>query len=619
MNHDTQSTKVHKIIFGNKYLLKNNEIFVKESTFDSPLWQQLSYAPELLGKLQNSQLDNTEFLELFKYKNFSLYWFFYPFIYAETKNASNLVIELTQLIHNSQSSHVHIDDNFKYLNSIEALAKKEKQNFSFSKYNYLKYKSSKKLKLEVRKNRLDKISNLKTETRKNMYYEKYSKAHDLDDKIIFASPEIFRRPIIDSKNQVIENGEFITQEIINQLDNSVNSVGLSLDYDIKPNFHKLDERLNSSMPWMPIEVLLSTKDQHSYHDFLSKFDNLIANDQFQKLFTFNEINYWDSFERVFQQMKFSPYIPFWLNLFDSLNNLFQNSRPKAVILLYETGPLALALIHACKQNNIKTISVQHGIIAKNWKYYTINPLETQSDFGFPLPDRMLMYGDFSKKILLENNFPEKKLVTFGNPEFFNLESKKKILSKTNLKNKYEITKDQKIILFTPIVLEREFDNIDSKLDYNVRIWKNLLENFKDRPEFYILLKPHPGDNSQNYQKILEKIGCKNAHVVFDNVLEIISISDLVVTMFSSIIVDALCLGKNVLEINYANTESPIQFNKMGIVTQSNLENIRSDIDKIFDNSQIQTPLTANNAKIVKEIYNIPENNIIEILKNSIDF
>ena len=42
MNHDTQSTKVHKIIFGNKYLLKNNEIFVKESTFDSPLWQQLS-------------------------------------------------------------------------------------------------------------------------------------------------------------------------------------------------------------------------------------------------------------------------------------------------------------------------------------------------------------------------------------------------------------------------------------------------------------------------------------------------------------------------------------------------------------------------------------------------
>ena len=188
MSNGTRSTKINKIIFGNKYLLQNNKIFVKESTFDSPLSQQLSYAPKVLSKLQNSQLDGTQFLELFRYKNFSLYWFFYPFIYAETKNTINLLTELSHLIHNTQSSHIRVDANFKYLNSIEDLSKKENQSFSFSKYNHLKYKSSKKLKLEIRKKRLEKITNLKIETRKNMYYKKFKKIHNLDNKIVFASP-----------------------------------------------------------------------------------------------------------------------------------------------------------------------------------------------------------------------------------------------------------------------------------------------------------------------------------------------------------------------------------------------------------------------------------------------
>ena len=134
-----------------------------------------------------------------------------------------------------------------------------------------------------------------------------------------------------------------------------------------------------------------------------------------------------------------------------------------------------------------------------------------------------------------------------------------------------------------------------------------------------MLKPHPGDNPEFYRKILQKTDCKNAHIIFDNVLEIISVSDLVVTMFSSIIVDALCLKKIVLEINYPNIVSPIQFDKMGATIQSNLEDITINVDKIFDNPQIQKSLIENSEKIVKEIYNIPETESLRILKESINF
>lgn len=616
MNHESNSNNYKKIIFGNKHQTSNNNIFVNEYTFDSPLWKQLTYAPEILKKIQNSTFTDIPFLELFQYNNFSLYWFFYPYVYAEIKNTANLINELTSLIHSSKIPQLHVEENFKNLNSFHDLCKKENLSFSFSKNNFMKYKISKNLKSKIRGNRLKKITELKIKQRTDLFFNKNQKIPDFSDKIIIASPEIFHRSIINSKNQKIEYGEFALHEIINFLGTSHNFIGLSLDYEIRTNLETLTRRLDSEIPWLPIEALLKNPNSNHHSNFTNKFQNLIKNKKFHEIFSFNDINLWESFERVFTQMTFSPYISFWLNLYDSLDVLFQNSKPKAVFLTYETGPIALAIINACKKNGIKTISMQHGIIAKNWKYYTVNPLETQSRFGFPIPDKMLLYGNFSKNILLENHFPQDRLEVFGNPEFFNLELKKKILTQSNLRKKYGIKHNQKIILFTPIVLEKEYDESEKKLDYNLRIWEHLLQNFKNDPNFHIFLKPHPGENHNSYEKILENVNCNNANIIFDNILEIISISDIVITMFSSIIVDALSLDKYVLEINYQNVIDPIEFSKMGKIMQSNVENITSNVKQIFDDSKNTNLILQDSQKIIKEIYGIPEKNPAQIL---IDF
>ena len=477
----------------------------------------------------------------------------------------------------------------------------------------MKYKLSKNLKSKIRGNRLKKITELKIKQRTDLFFNKNQKIPDFSDKIIIASPEIFHRSIVNSKIQKIEHGEFALHEIINFLGTSHDFVGLSLDYEIRSNLETLTRRLDSEIPWLPIEALLKNPNPNHYSNFINEFQNLTRNKNFHEIFSFNDINLWESFERVFTQMTFSPYISFWLNLYDSLDVLFQNSKPKAVFLTYETGPIALAIINACKKNGIKTISMQHGIIAKNWKYYTVNPLETQSRFGFPIPDKMLLYGNFSKNILLENHFPQDRLEVFGNPEFFNLQLKKKILTQSNLRKKYGIKHNQKIILFTPIVLEKEYDESEKKLDYNLRIWEHLLQNFKNDPNFHIFLKPHPGENHNSYEKILENVNCNNANIIFDNILEIISISDIVITMFSSIIVDALSLDKYVLEINYPNVIDPIEFNKMGKIMQSNIENITSNVKQIFDDSKNTNSILQDSQKIIKEIYGIPEQNPLKIL------
>lgn len=417
----------------------------------------------------------------------------------------------------------------------------------------------------------------------------------------------------------MKKGEYILQDILRYFTKEENIIGISVDYDVNFSIANFTERLKSDLPWMPVELLLDYNKKSDHDKFFNNYNNLISNKQFHELFKFNNITIWSQIENVFEQMKYSPYLPFWLQLIDSLTIVFSEKKPKAVFLLYETGPLALAFITVCNQLNIKTIGIQHGIIAENWKYYTISPLQTQSNpYGFPLPDFILLFGTFSRDILLKNGYPQERLLVFGNPVFFDLDKKESILSKANLLKKYKIDSKKKIILFTPIVLEKEYKNLTSTFDYNTQIWQILLQNFGGQKDFCVILKPHPGEKIYAYQKILEKYDSSNVIISQDNILELIYISSVVISMFSSVLIDSMCLKKPVIEVNFDNTKSPIQLSEFGAVKSTNLINLPKTIIELLVDEDLKYTLIRNGQKIIKEIYNIPEENPELLLKNLLE-
>ena len=68
---------------------------------------------------------------------------------------------------------------------------------------------------------------------------------------------------------------------------------------------------------------------------------------------------------------------------------------------------------------------------------------------------------------------------------------------------------------------QELNKNSSKYDFDSQIWKYLLKHFGNNKEFYLLLKPHPLENSYTYKKILKENNFFNAKVVEDNLLELI--------------------------------------------------------------------------------------------------
>jgi len=264
---------------------------------------------------------------------------------------------------------------------------------------------------------------------------------------------------------------------------------------------------------------------------------------------------------------------------------------------------------------IKTIAIAHSVIPIRNPMYSLNPLRSQNTpLGFPIPDRSLVFGNSSKKNLLIQGYPDERVIAFGNSAFFNLDNFIKILQSSPLNKKYNIKQNQKVILYTTEYLQ-EYHITHGKYNYNTQILLHLLENFSNKNEFIVLLKPHPSENTELYEKIISEHNAKNFRIIQGNLFELIYISDIVISVFSNSMTDAICFKKPVIRVMFDNIEHVVPYDKFEVVISCDLGDVSNEIKNVITNKKIQEKLSKNRDYFIKEEYNIPEHEPETILDN----
>lgn len=595
-----------EIIFGKKSSRHQNKLFVNEMDFDFPHGEDYKLAIQKLENIQISKIDGVAFLSLFEYDDISLWWFIYQSLIPLYKKLVNFIEKFLNLIDTEKPKTVRIVDNFNKFTLIEQICKQQKINFEYSHISKQRNIGKNKFEQLIEKSRYDKITKNKINTRKKLFTEISDTIPSMQNKILFAIPTSYRREIFDHKKGISTKGEHLIQPIFNLIDSN-DFIGLDLDYTFKGDFDILSERLSdNTLNWLPIEALLSF--QSESNSFLSKYSNLLKNQKFQDLFTFKGISLWPSLNFFFHSMSYAPYLPFYIKLIHSLQDHFQKNTPKAIFLPYETGPLSLVLISVSKKFKIKTIGIQHGYIYNDSPMYSFTTFwNKQNPFGFLIPDTMLLFGDETKKLLMKKNYPEQNLFVFGNPNFFNIEQIEKIFSNNELKIKYEINNEKNIILFTTGKLQPYYSS-HGEYDYDVKILTHLLENFSNNKKYTIVLKPHPQEkNVDIYKTLIQKYGATNFMIIQGNVLELIYISSIVISVFSSTMLDSLCFKKPVIRVKF-DDENPI-FDQTDAVLKTNLADLSLNITDILENNEQKNILLNNGKDFVLSQYGIPEENI----------
>ena len=403
MNH--KNIKVKPIvIYGTRSLKDNGKIYVTEEDFEIPHGETFKLAINELNKIQNSTIQGKKFLTLFEYDDASLWWLIYPSLISKLKKLVNFIQKFYEMLEENDPHVIKIEKDFSYFNIIKQICYKKNIELKFSQKSLIASKARKKTIRSIRKSRYKLITNTKLKTRKKMFYENTKFIPSLKNKIIFTAPTVSRRININPTTLKSEMGE-TWQKFLDLLSKEGKLLGIDLDYTFKGDFTVLNERLKDNMDWVPAEAFIHKNHFHEERHiiFLKNYKNLISSKSFQNLFYFNGISLWHNLEEFFEEMTYSPYIPYYMKLIDSILSYFKNNKPKAVFFPYETGSVALCFIIALSKLKIKTIGIQHGIIYQYSSNYSFNEFATiKKQYGFPLPDYILLFGNFSKDILEKN-------------------------------------------------------------------------------------------------------------------------------------------------------------------------------------------------------------------------
>lgn len=593
---------------------EQNIHYVSEESFLRPPLNYYDITIPLLEKrrLESSNLNGKTFLELFYYKDTSLWWMLdWSYFWHSFSTIIYFIDEFQKVLDEIDPEQVIVKD-FKKIDVIKQICNNNDIKINYSKSNYsiflIKFTISNFFRYVIRNYRLKKKLKNIIKTNTQLFFKNKSLIN-IHKKILFGISTTYRRRIYNFKTEQFENGEHLIEPIIDIIKKKHESVGFSLTHFSNYSESILKERLESDMSWLSEEVILLNKTKN-HKIFLKNYSKLLSNYDFQRIFNYKNIQIWDHLKHTFIQMKFEPYFPYWLRMLDSLNILFDSQKPKVIFLPSETDAIQRCIIATAQNFGIRTIGIQHGEGTKDAEHSESNFRTKDNLNGCPYPDKMLVFGNFTKNEYIKQGYPTSKFIIFCNPNYLNL---KLILSldKNHLRKKFLLDLNKKILLFT--TSRYTFKNFN----YDIQVLKKLINEFKYNDEIIFLIKPHPSENLQIYENFLNS-NTKNFKLIQGNILELIMLSDGVVSNTSTAIVDAITLKKPVIELKWKNWID--LFGESNIVLFSELDEMKENIQKILNDNYLNDELLSRYSKYVNDHYNLPieENKLKTILIQLID-
>lgn len=223
--------------------------------------------------------------------------------------------------------------------------------------------------------------------------------------------------------------------------------------------------------------------------------------------------------------------------------------PDVVVTYAEAGGWGRALILEARRLGIPTVALQHGFIYRHWLNYRHEADELQpagSDAGFPLPTRTLVFDRYAQTTLeLMGHVPSDALRVTGSPRLDEFAARIKALrsSTQTVRDSLGVAPDDHLL-----VLAAKASELGAHLD--------ALFAAVSRDQLRLVVKPHPAESREVYLKRVPANAPIDVLAPHADLGRLLAAADGLVTMNSTVAVDALALGIPTLVIGLPNNLSP---------------------------------------------------------------
>lgn len=283
-----------------------------------------------------------------------------------------------------------------------------------------------------------------------------------------------------------------------------------------------------------------------------------------------------------------------------IKDFLEQTSPDLVLLALDNDPIARIFIKESKRRRIKTVLVQEGLIRpheytkretyiSDYFYKMMNLLGIYLaytiKYGTGGCDKILVAGKIASDILKKRGVPGNSISVVGLPKYDGFLKK--------IKDVQPVLNQQKIYLFaasTKIVHD----------DRNVKFMKSLVEA-AEKLGLYLIIKLHPRTarkSSEIYDIIKpEGISCFEIIKEGDETFDLLKKAYALITVSSTVILEALMMNKECIVANYLAEESRLEYKKYDAV--HSIENE----DEIFDcikNSMLHRKSYQNKKRLLND-------------------
>lgn len=235
---------------------------------------------------------------------------------------------------------------------------------------------------------------------------------------------------------------------------------------------------------------------------------------------------------------------------DEARSALQLSRPDVAVTYAEAGGWGRALVLEARRLSIPTVALQHGFIYRHWLNYQHEADELRAmgdDAGFPYPTRTLVFDRYAAATLEQGGgFPAAAIRVTGSPRLDELAARLRasLRDRAIIRTELGIADDERLL-----VLAAKATEIGPHLPA-------LVAAVQDLPGVTLVIKPHPAETAASYHQYGASGHAVRVEEPRADLGRLLAASDALVTMNSTVAVDALVLGIPAIVVGLPNNLTP---------------------------------------------------------------
>lgn len=356
---------------------------------------------------------------------------------------------------------------------------------------------------------------------------------------------------------------------------------ISVEESVHEKMHDLLKKENFSYNFIEsyIDNRVVDKVNDSFRYFIREWKRISSKKDFWDGLYYHDINVKNTLETIFDfYFRKRKRILDVLFYYFAFMRVLELERPKILMTLSESSDTTRPMLWYARKIGIKSVFLQHGVV------------KDTSVYGELIVDALAVWGDESKKEYVNRGIDPNKIFVVGMPKLDYIKNVKGNRAKIC----EEIGMDALGDIFLYLTQPHEKTT-------NEKITRMIFEAVKDY-DANIVLKLHPREVSDDfYQSIAREFKIK-IFCTHYNLLELISISDVVFGSTSSAGLEVLAIGKPLIIVSLSEQKSRnIYADKNAVLVASKAGEIKNHV------------ISLKNKKTLKAL----EKNAREFLKESV--